>query len=143
MAKAKIITTDVDIDAALARARAAGIDGEPIAESVRYIPADDSYVLNLNNGEQLVLQREKLEGLQHATEAQLANFEVDMLSTALRWPDLDVDLYIPALRKGVFGTKKWMSELGRAGGRATTAAKAQAARQNGAKGGRPKQLRKS
>jgi hypothetical protein len=65
-----------------------------------------------------------------------------MLGTALRWPDLDVVLYIPALMKGVFGTKKWMSELGRAGGKATSAAKAQAARENGAKGGRPKQLHK-
>jgi len=32
MAKAKVITTDSDIDAALARARAGGIDQQPVAE---------------------------------------------------------------------------------------------------------------
>jgi hypothetical protein len=138
MAKGRVITTDIEIDAALARARAEGIDREPVAESVRYIPSYDIYVVDLSNGERLVLQREKLQGLQHASKAQLRNVDVEMLGTALSWPDLDVDLYIPALMKGVFGTKKWMSELGRAGGSVTTEAKAQAARKNGAKGGRPK-----
>jgi hypothetical protein len=138
MAKAKVITTDSDIDAALARARARGIDQQPVAESVRYIPAHDIYVVGLSNGERLVLQREKLQGLQQAAKAQLRNVEIEMLGTALSWPDLDVDLHVPALMKGVFGTKKWMSELGRAGGRVKSEAKAQAARENGAKGGRPK-----
>lgn len=39
---------------------------------------------------------------------------------------------------GVFGTRKWMSELARRAGRATSPAKAAAARANGAKGGRPR-----
>jgi Protein of unknown function (DUF2442) len=140
MAKGRVITTDADIDAALARARAEGIDQEPVAESVRYIPAYDIYVVGLSNGERLVLQREKLQGLQRATKAQLSNVEVEMLGTALSWPDLDVDLYIPALMKGIFGTKQWMSELGRAGGSIKSEAKAQAARENGIKGGRPKKI---
>jgi hypothetical protein len=140
MAKGKVLTTDAQIDAALARARAKGIDQEPVAESVRYIPAHDIYVVGLSNGERLVLQREKLQGLQRATKAQLSNVEVEMLGTALSWPDLDVDLYIPALMKGIFGTKQWMSELGRVGGSVRSEAKAQAARENGAKGGRPKKI---
>jgi hypothetical protein len=138
MAKGRLITTDGEIDAALARARAGSVDQEPVAESVRYIPAHDIYVVGLSNGERLVLQREKLQGLQQATKAQLGNVEIDMVGTALSWPDLDVDLYVPALMRGVFGTKKWMSELGRAGGSVKSEAKAQAARANGAKGGRPK-----
>jgi hypothetical protein len=51
---------------------------------------------------------------------------------------LDVDHYIPALLEGVFGTKRWMSELGRRGGSKTSAAKAAAARENGRRGGRPR-----
>jgi hypothetical protein len=132
---------DAQIDAPLARERAEGIDQERVAESVRYIPTYDIYVVALSNGERLVLQREKLQGLHQATKAQLANVEVGMLGTALSWPALDVDLYVPALMKGIFGTKKWMSELGRAGGSVKSKAKAQAARENGAKGGRPKVLK--
>jgi len=41
--------------------------------------------------------------------------------------------------QGVFGSKKWMAaELGAAGGKASTAAKVAAARENGRKGGRPR-----
>jgi hypothetical protein len=140
MAKGRVITTDAEIDATLARARAERIDQEPVAESVRYISSHDIYVVGLSNGERLVLQREKLQGLQTATKMQLAKVEIEMLGTALSWPDLDVDLYVPALLKGVFGTKKWMSELGRAGGSVKSVAKAHAARENGAKGGRPKKI---
>ena len=138
MVKGRVMTTDSEIDVALARARAGSVDRGPVAESVRYVPAHDIYLVGLNNGERLVLQREKLQGLQRATKTQLAKVEVEMRGTALSWPDLEVDLYVPALMKGVFGTNKWMSELGRAGGGVKSEAKAQAARENGAKGGRPK-----
>jgi hypothetical protein len=39
---------------------------------------------------------------------------------------------------GVFGSRQWMSELARRAGRATSPAKAAAARANGAKGGPPR-----
>jgi hypothetical protein len=51
----------------------------------------------------------------------------------LHWPALDVDLYIPALIAGVFGTRAWMArEFGRVAGRAKSPTKAAAARKNGA-----------
>jgi hypothetical protein len=57
----------------------------------------------------------------------------------LHWPALDVDLFVPALLAGVFGTRAWMArELARVGGQARSAAKTKAARANGAKGGRPR-----
>ena len=39
---------------------------------------------------------------------------------------------------GLFGTRRWMAEIGRRGGKRRTKAKALAARANGAKGGRPR-----
>jgi hypothetical protein len=45
---------------------------------------------------------------------------------------------VTELLAGVLGTKAWMAELGRAGGRVKSAAKSRAARRNGAKGGRPR-----
>jgi hypothetical protein len=138
MAKGRVLTSDADIDVSLARARAGHIDREPTAESARYVPSYDIYLIALSDGERLVLQREKLQGLQGATKAELAHVKVSMLGTALSWPELNVDFYIPALIKGMFGTRRWMAELGRTGGSAKSEAKTQAARENGAKGGRPK-----
>ena len=126
--------TDAEIDAALARARADGIDNEPVAQSVRYIPAHDIYIVSLTDGTRLVLQREKLQGLQNASKVQLSDVRVEMLGTGINWPGLDVDRYVPALIKGIYGTKKWLAELGRAGGSVKSEAKARAARENGAKG---------
>ena len=56
----------------------------------------------------------------------------------LHWPALDVDLTVPGLVSGIFGSKTWMSELGRAGGRQRSPARAAASRANGHLGGRPR-----
>jgi hypothetical protein len=57
----------------------------------------------------------------------------------IHFPTLDADLYVPALLEGVRGSKSWMAaQLGAAGGRTRTAAKAMASRENGKRGGRPR-----
>lgn len=53
----------------------------------------------------------------------------------LHWEALDVDLSIPGLLTGLFGTKAYMA---RQAGRTKFPAKAAAARANGLKGGRPR-----
>ena len=59
----------------------------------------------------------------------------------LHWPGLDVDLYVPALVAGIFGTRTWITrELARVAGQATSPKKVTAARSNGAKGGRPRKV---
>ena len=74
-----------------------------------------------------------------ASRAELVQVEVEGLGFNLHWPKLDVDLYVPALVAGVFGTQDWMVKaLARRAGRSTSPAKAAAARANGAKGGRPR-----
>lgn len=45
-----------------------------------------------------------------------------------------VDLYVPGLLRGIYGTKKWMAEIGRSGRSVKTGAKKRAARVNGLKG---------
>lgn len=133
--KGKVVTSSAEIDAAIANAKSR--KGELLATSARYVPTHNIFIVNLTDNTRLVLQRENLQGLQSATKTQLANVRVEMLGTSLHWPDLDVDLYLPALRKGVYGTRKWMSELGRLGGSVKSKAKTLAAKRNGAKGGRP------
>jgi hypothetical protein len=76
--------------------------------------------------------------LEDATPRQLAEVEVTPSGYGLHWESLDVDLGVPELVAGLFGSKAWMSELGRQGGKSKSAAKAQASRDNGKSGGRPR-----
>lgn len=75
------------------------------------------------------------QGLASAHEDQLAQVEILGAGSGLHWDMLDVDLGVPELLAGLFGTKAYMA---RQAGRAKSVAKAKAARANGAKGGRPK-----
>jgi hypothetical protein len=79
------------------------------------------------------------EGLQDASDDDLAEVEILGRGYALHWEKLDVDLSVPGLLAGLFGTRRHMDRLRAArAGRATSTAKADAARRNGAKGGRPR-----
>ncbi len=68
----------------------------------------------------------------------LRDVEILGLGGGLHWEALDLDLSVPALVASIFEGSTWMAELGRAGGRRSSAAKASAARKNGQKGGRPR-----
>jgi hypothetical protein len=98
----------------------------------------DLLILKLNDGSRRAIPRENLQGLQTGTKDQIARVEILGGGTGLHWPDLDVDLYVPGLLRGIYGTKKWMAEIGRSGGSATSVVKKRAARANGLKGGRPR-----
>jgi hypothetical protein len=58
--------------------------------------------------------------------------------TILHWEALDADYSVPALILSTVGATDIARHFGRAGGRVTSDAKAEAARVNGAKGGRPR-----
>ncbi|TAM59059.1 DUF2442 domain-containing protein [bacterium] len=129
--------TDVDIEAAYRRGDAA-IAREPLAKSVRYDRANDTIVIEMNNGAALVIPRGLLQGLREASPAQLERGRVVVQRTALSWPDLDADFTLGGLLGGIYGGKRWMSELARHAGATISKAKAAAARANGLKGGRPR-----
>lgn len=115
--------------------------GQPKAVRARYDRRVSRVVIALDNGLELAFPPRLAQGLEHATPAELANIEISPLGTGLHWPDLDADLYVPGLLAGVFGSKRWMAaQLGAAGGRARSAAKIAAVRENGRKGGRPRKL---
>ena len=136
MGKHNVVTTDAEIDAALDRAQM--LEREPVAQTVEHVPDLNLLIVRLSNGRRLVLPMEDLQGLGRATPEQMRHYELLGRGSGISFPDLDVDLYVPALIEGVYGTRKWMAELGRKGGKAKTTAKRLASRTNGAKGGRPK-----
>ena len=115
------------------------LESEPRAAAARYDPATGRIVIDLLNGCAYAFPARLAQELQGASERDLGDIEVDGLGFNLHWPALDVDLYVPALIAGVFGTRAWMArEFARVAGRAKSPAKAAAARKNGAQGGRPR-----
>ena len=129
--------TNTEIDAALARGATAR-QTEPRARSARYDAALDRVMVELTNGCSFAFPPLLAQGLDTATAEQLAQVEILGAGSGLHWDMLDVDLSVPGLLAGLFGTRAYLA--GRAG-RATSTAKAAAARANGAKGGRPRKAR--
>jgi hypothetical protein len=115
--------------------------GRQKAVRARYDRRVSRIVVGLENGLELAFPPRLAEGLEHATPVELAVIEISPLGDGLHWPLLDADLYVPALLRGVFGSKSWMARhLGAAGGRTRSDAKTAAARANGRRGGRPRKL---
>jgi len=126
--------TDAVIDAALARGRAARAH-EPRAAAARYDRASGRVIVDLENGCTFAFPPRLAQGLETASDDQLAAIEILGKGYGLHWDELDVDLSLPGLMAGIFGTKVWMA---RRAGQSTSVAKSAAARANGAKGGRPR-----
>lgn len=126
--------TDDQIDAALQRGQLAQ-STEPRALSARYDRKRARIVVELTNECTFAFPPRLAQGLEDADDDQLAAVEILPTGYGLHWEELDVDLSIPGLLSGIFGTRSYMA---RRAGATVSPAKAAAARRNGAKGGRPR-----
>ena len=131
--------TDAQVDAALERGQTARLH-EPRAAAARYDQRSGRVVVELANGCTFAFPPHLAQGLEAATEEQPSQVEILGAGSGLHWEALDADLSIPGLLAGLFGTKAYLAQQA---GRATSPAKAAAARANGAKGGRPRRSARS
>lgn len=139
MARSWKLLTDDEILAQIAAARErAAVEDEPRAEHAYYDAATGRVMVELKGGTVFGFPAEYAQGLRGASAEDLAKVEVTPGGVGLHWEKLDADLLVGSVVRGIFGTRHWMRELGRRGGRARTLAKARAARRNGQKGGRPR-----
>jgi hypothetical protein len=137
MPNAKVSTEDRE---RYAQAREAGrlAAQEPSAVTdARYDKRKDAIELTFASGGKIVVPRELVPDLQDAPVAALSGVSVSPAGDAVSWRALDVDVYIPGLVERAFGKRLFAAATGRKGGRHTSRAKAEAARANGTKGGRP------
>lgn len=114
----------------------------PTATAVRYDRRIGRIVIDLSSGIEVAFRPHDAQGLERAKADDLAEIEISPSGLGIHFPRLDADLYLPALLEGFLGSRRWMAaEMGKAGGKATSEAKAAAARENGRQGGRPRRDR--
>ena len=113
---------------------------EPRAVSAHYDRRAHRIVVELRSGIIISVPVNLAQGLRGALPRQLAAVEITPSGYGLHWEELDADLSVPAIVRGILGTQTWVRELARYAGTRTSARKAAAARRNGKKGGRPRQL---
>ena len=107
--------------------------------SARYDAKTGRIVIHLSSRLIVSFAPEDAQGLENARPSQLKEIEISPSGFGLHFPEVDADLYLPALLDGFLGSKSWMaSRFGQIGGEATSKAKKAAARANGRLGGRPR-----
>jgi hypothetical protein len=105
-----MVTTDVEIDAAIEAARRTEkFDRRVVRAS--YSENTDSVVLVLENGVTHSIPRRLLQGLSEAKPEDLKEIELLGRGTGLYWPALDVAHLVSGLLAGVYGSALWMKEL--------------------------------
>jgi hypothetical protein len=137
------LISEEELDAQIARAKAATQEAdatEPRAASVRFDRSSELIIISLKNGAFFSFPPTLVQGLGDASPEDLDDVWLDASGSSVHWERLDADFNIAGLVAGIFGTKDWMSHLGRKGGQTTSPAKAESSRNNGKKGGRPKKL---
>lgn len=112
----------------------------PFAVAARYDAITHRLQITLDSGIELAVPCALVQGLEQAVPQDFDALDLSPTGLGLHVPNLDADVYIPALLQGILGDRRWMAQqLGRKGGGTVSAAKSAAARANGKLGGRPRQ----
>jgi hypothetical protein len=82
---------------------------QPRAISANYDAVRGRIVVLMSSGLELAFDPRAAEGLEHASATQLAHIEISPAGDGLHWPEVDADLFVPALLEGKFGSTAWMN----------------------------------
>lgn len=82
----------------------------PHARSARYDRTTEMMILELYNGCKFAFPPRQVQGLADATDEQLAKVEMSGWGFGLHWDELDVDITVPGLLSGTFGTRRFMDQ---------------------------------
>ena len=70
-------------------------------------------VVTLSSHDEFYFFPAEVEGLSHASSANLARIEISPSGFGLHFPELDVDVYLPGLMRGVYGSTEWLAKRAR------------------------------
>lgn len=81
---------------------------KPRAQSASYDKASGRIVVHLVNGSVFEFPARLAQGLENATDTELAEVEILGVGFGLHWESLDADLKVESLMAGRFGSTKYM-----------------------------------
>ena len=113
------------------------IKDKPVATSFRFDPETRIFSIRAKDRSRIDFPVSKIKELRKASDKEIRSAYITKAGDAIHWDELDAHYTVAGLAANIFGTKEWMKELAKIGGRSTSDAKAIAARLNGQKGGRP------
>lgn len=108
------------------------------ATQARFDAGARRVVLELTNGYGFAFPVRAIRALGRASNEELARVELDASGGVLQWESLDVDLSVPGLLLSAIGEDERRRHFARLIGKSRSASKAEAARRNGLRGGRPR-----
>ena len=105
------VTIDHELQQQIDRARQVGDrleQTEARAVTAWYDSHSQRVFIELRTGIVMEFPYRWLQGLVEATSEQLLEVEVTPSGYGLHWEELDVDLAVPQLVSGIYGTQAWM-----------------------------------
>jgi len=100
-----------DDDYALANARMAHDRADGHVLDVHYDHDAGLLRMALSTGQMVSLPVGDMQGLSDAHERDIADVRISPSGLGIRFPRLDADFSVQALRDGVYGSPKWMKRL--------------------------------
>jgi Protein of unknown function (DUF2442) len=108
---------------------------EPRVVSARYDAASERVLVEMDNGCVFGFPVWMVPGTSQATPEELEQIQLESFGEAVIWEHLNADTNVLGLMLEVLNVKTWAAKYM---GSITSPAKAEAARENGKKGGRPR-----
>ena len=110
------------------------------ARAVHYDRVTGRIVVELSSGVLFAFPVASVPALRRAAPIELAHVTLNASGSVLSWQALDVDVSVAGLLLAAVDPAERVRHFAALAGRATSPAKAAAARENGAKGGRPRKV---
>jgi hypothetical protein len=129
---------DKQFEEAISRT-AENFENEPRIDTAFYDRDKDAIFITLLNSISIIIPRKKIPELKKITPEQLSGLSLSPLKETLAWDDLDIHIGLKGLIIDYFQLLNWMGPIiAQKNGMVKSEAKAESARLNGAKGGRPR-----
>src|ERR1700712_809909 len=100
------VTTDEEIDAAIARAKEFDSFPRIVEAAYRPEPGLEFLMLKLSDGRRLLIPREELGELKNATPEQAVDLQIGPHGVDVWWPQLDDGLYLPDFLEHRWGKER-------------------------------------
>jgi hypothetical protein len=100
---------EADIDWAIANAR--DPEDEEIAVSASFDVSNRILLIELKTGQRLAIPHEDLQDIYRAKPEDLAEVEIIGPGTALHFEKAMEGIHVDAVRRGIYGSEKWMAGL--------------------------------